>query len=292
MSLSLSRCEKTRPHRIPAVGQTNSIGMFYMDSKELAKFARRKLLEMVYRARAAHVASSLSVVDILAVLYAENLSDEFGDSSPPSVILSKGHAAAALYSVLAGVGVIPISWLEDYCADGAQLTGHVTAGVPGVDFSTGSLGHGLPFGLGVALARKLSSDNRRVFVVMSDGELNEGTTWESALQASQFSLSNLVVLIDRNGLQSLDSTENTLALEPIDKKWRSFGWDTYQVDGHNHEAMGEQLMKRRESQSPQVIICSTVKGKGVSFMEDSVLWHYRSPNESEFREAIRELSVE
>jgi transketolase len=262
-------------------------------TEDIALKARRSVLEMVHRANSSHVGSSLSVVDILSVLYggvanvsATNLHDRERDL----VIVSKGHAAAATYAVLAEVGILPLEWLKTYSADGAVLGGHVTShGVPGVELSTGSLGHGLPFALGVAIAASRAGSSRKSFVVMSDGECDEGTTWESAMLAAHHRLGNLVVIIDRNGIQSLGSTESTVQLEPFAEKWRAFRWDVYEVDGHDHEALRDAL-NSPPTAAPRVIIASTVKGKGVSFMENTVLWHYRSPNDGEFAAAMEELS--
>ena len=200
----------------------------------LAKNARREILKMTSVAKASHVASSLSVIDALSVLYSgvanisvENLTKYDRDI----VILSKGHAAAAIYSVLALKKFFDSSWLDNYCGDGAQLGGHVTStGVPGVELSTGSLGHGLPYGLGIAISRKLTKSPGNIFIIMSDGECDEGTTWESALIANHYNLNNLCVIIDRNRIQSLDYTESTIALEPFIDKWRSFGWDVIEKD--------------------------------------------------------------
>jgi transketolase len=185
-------------------------------------------------------------------------------------------------------GFFPRSWLKEYCQNGAVLGGHVTyGGVPGVELSTGSLGHGLPYGIGIAIARKRSGFQGRIFVVLSDGECDEGTTWESAMIANHHGLDNLIVIVDRNRLQSLTSTEDTLTLEPFGKKWESFGWTVAEVDGHNHVAIQECLAK---STRPLCIIAETIKGKGVDFMENSVLWHYKFPNQFELSEALSQLS--
>lgn len=259
----------------------------------LAQSARVSAVEMCARARAAHIGSSLSVVDILSTLYsgAANVDPEtLKDPNRDCVIVSKGHAAAGVYAVLAHAGFFPLEWLDSYCADGGLLGGHVTSGyIPGVEFSTGSLGHGLPVGAGVALGRRRSGLPGRVFVVISDGECDEGTTWEAALLASHHSLSNLTVLIDRNGIQSLDATEETLRLEPLGAKWSTFGWHVSEVDGHDHAAMGEALLQTAHQTQPTLIICRTLKGKGVSFMENSVTWHYRSPAEDSLAAALTEL---
>jgi transketolase len=239
---------------------------------------------MTHISGGSHVGSALSVVDILAVLYsggANILPSNFEDTERDIVILSKGHSAAALYSILAIKEFFPFTWLANYSQNGAALGGHVTSnGVPGVELSTGSLGHGLPYGLGIALSRRRKSKKGHVFVILSDGECNEGTTWESAMIASHHNLLNLTVIIDRNRIQSLAGTEETLALEPLTDKWSSFGWDAREVDGHNHGNIFKVLKSRK---APRCVIANTVKGKGVDFMENSVLWHYRSPSEEDMK---------
>jgi len=262
------------------------------NTEDIASSARRSIVSMVHRANSSHVGSSLSVVDVLSVLYgsvARVSPTNLDDPDRDLVIVSKGHAAAATYAVLAEVGILPSEWLETYSADGAVLGGHVTShGVPGVELSTGSLGHGLPFGLGAAIAAARTGSPRRSFVVMSDGECDEGTTWESALVGAHHNLDNLVVVIDRNGIQSLGSTEDTVQLEPFADKWRSFRWDVHEVDGHDHEALREAL-EAPATGAPRVVIATTVKGKGVSYMENTVLWHYRSPNVEQLEAALEEL---
>ena len=252
---------------------------------------------MVHASKAAHLGSSLSVIDILSVLFSNvaKVSQADPDSlSSDQVIVSKGHAAAGTYAVLSHAGFFSASLLDEYCNDGAALGGHVTYGkVPGIPFSTGSLGHGLPLGIGLALARTRAASDAFVFVVMSDGECNEGTTWESALIANQFRLGNLVALIDRNRQQSFGDTEETIALDPFDEKWSAFGWNVYEVDGHDHEQITEALLKAKANNglNPTVVICNTTKGKGVSFMENEVVWHYRPPNDEQFNLALAELEA-
>ena len=257
---------------------------------DLAFQARQEILKMTSKAKASHVGSALSVIDILSVLYSgvANIGpSNMNKNDRDIVILSKGHAASAIYSILALKDFFSIQWLEQYCGNGAPLGGHVTSkGVPGVELSTGSLGHGLPYGLGIALSRKRSSTPGRVFVVMSDGECDEGTTWESALLANHHELDNLTVVVDRNGIQSLKETELTLRLEPFAQKWKSFGWDVDEIDGHDYLELTRSLI---EQSRPTVVIAKTIKGKGVSFMENSVLWHYRPPNEEELSRALTEV---
>lgn len=248
---------------------------------------------MCGHAKAAHIGSSLSVIDILAVLYsgAANIDPStVDDPDRDVVIVSKGHAAAGVYAVLGNAGFFPLDWLDNYCVDGSPLGGHVTKGrVPGVELSTGSLGHGLPFGVGVALGRMRQGRGGHVFVVMSDGEQDEGSNWEAALLAGHHELVNLTVIIDRNGIQSLDSTEATMRLEPLADKWSAFGWDSLDVDGHDHATLGQALQSARSQPRPTVVIAHTVKGKGVSFMENQVLWHYRPPTGEALQQALQEL---
>jgi transketolase len=263
-------------------------------SEALAQSARISALRMVSAANAAHIGSSLSVMDILAVLYAEvaNVSPASVDAPERDmVVVSKGHASAATYAILSHSGFFPTHELEKFCSDGQMLMGHVTAGlIPGVEFSTGSLGHGLPFGVGIALADQLNGLDRRVFVVMSDGECDEGSVWEGALLAAHHGLDRLAVIIDRNGLQSFESTESTLTLEPLCEKWQSFGWSVSTVDGHDHSSLVEEL-DCIEAGRPRVVIAETTKGFGVRFMEDKVEWHYRTPNRAELLEATAELGM-
>jgi len=241
---------------------------------------------MVHHAQAAHIGSSLSIIEIATVLFANSLmKPESGDV----VLISKGHAAAGVYAVLSELGEIPESWIETYCENGAMLGGHVTAThVPVLELSTGSLGHGLPFGVGRAIGKQRKGDLGKVYVVLSDGECDEGSNWEAALLASHHKLNNLVVVIDRNRLQSLAGTEETLALEPLADKWRSFNWDVKEVDGHDLHAI-ETTLQHIGPDGPTVIIAETQKGNGVSFMENSIKWHYRPPNEDELREALASI---
>ena len=262
----------------------------FPDTQQLALAARREIVKMTSAAQASHVASALSVVDILSVLYsgaAKISPSTIQTASRDVVILSKGHSAAALYSVLALQGFFPIEWLSQYCKNDAPLGGHVTfKGVPGVELSTGSLGHGLPYGLGIALSRKKSGAAGRVFVILSDGECDEGTIWESAMIANHHQLNNLTVIVDRNRIQSLTFTEDTLKLEPFADKWKAFGWETVEVSGHDYGALHKSLSIQS---LPKCVIAETTKGKGVDFMENSVLWHYKSPSDDDSLKALEQL---
>ena len=264
-----------------------------LPTEDLANAIRGDVLEMVHRARASHVGSSLSVADILAVLYGRVLRHRPAEPSWPErdrLILSKGHAAAAGYAVLARTGYFPVALLDTYCANGSPLAGHLTAsaGAPGVELSTGSLGHGLPVGVGMALHAKRSGAGHRTFVVISDGECDEGTTWEAALFAAHHKLSNLFAIVDYNGIQSLGRVEEVLGLEPLVDKWRAFGWDVHELDGHDHPAL-DSVLGTADPLRPRAVIAHTVKGKGVSFMEDQLLWHYRSPDDEQLADALEQL---
>lgn len=264
-------------------------------SSELAKSARIEILQMTHDAKASHVGSALSVVDILAVLYSDfaNINPLNIDSVDRDVvILSKGHACTALYAVLSLREFFPNEWLRRYCTNGAELSGHVTSAyVPGVELSTGSLGHGLPYGLGIQLSRQRYSVDGRTYVIMSDGECDEGTTWESALLANHHGLDKLFVIVDRNQIQSMGSTENTLALEPFDSKWRAFGWNVIEVDGHDHNQL-RNAFEIPVNGKPTCVIANTLKGKGIDFMENQVLWHYRPPSTQDLNNALLQLSSE
>jgi transketolase len=262
----------------------------FQNPLDLATEARRQILKMTHSAQASHVGSALSIVDVIATIYCKIStisSYPLESDTREVVILSKGHAAASLYSVLALREYFPMEWLSAYCQNGAQLGGHVTAkDVPGVELSTGSLGHGFPYGLGIALSRKMNLKSGKVIVIISDGECDEGTTWESALVANQHNLDNLLVVIDRNRIQSLAGTEETLQLEPLADKWRAFGWDVAEIDGHNHQQINDSLVNNAK---PRCIIANTLKGKGVDFMQDTVLWHYKSPNDQELESALSQI---
>ncbi len=260
---------------------------------ELARQARISALTMCSRSGASHIGAALSVIDILAVLYGEVADVDPHRTEDPSrdiVLVSKGHSASGVYAVMAHAGYFPLEWLDDYYLDGSHLGGHVTAhGIPGVELSTGALGHALPFGVGRAMIDQLNGVDRRVFVVLSDGECAEGSNWEAALMAAHHDLTNVTVVIDRNRLQILGRTEDVLGLEPFADKWRAFGWEVVEVDGHDHEALAEAL--RARGARPRAVIADTTKGKGVDFMEDRVEWHTLVPNDEHLAAAIAQLET-
>lgn len=268
-----------------------------MDTRELARRIRIQSLHMTSRGGSSHIGASLSMADIVAVLYGEVLNVDPDDPSKTDrdrFILSKGHAGAAIYAALAECGFFDTEKLKTHYQDGSDLCGHVShKGVPGVELSTGSLGHGLSVGVGMALAAKMNNQNYRVVVLLSDGECDEGSNWEAILFAAHHGLDNLVAIIDYNKIQSLASISETLELEPFADKWRSFGWIVQEVDGHNHQQLKSALVSvsQQEGKKPTVIIAHTIKGKGVSFMENTVLWHYRCARGEEFDAALRELEA-
>jgi transketolase len=250
---------------------------------------------MVANARSSHVGSALSIADILTVLYFRTLKvypDDPWREDRDRFILSKGHACTALYAALALRGFFPEAVLTTFCADGSSLPGHSTMHcVPGVEVSTGSLGHGLALGCGMALAAKRAGKPHRVVVLLSDGECDEGSVWEAALFAGHHKLDNFTAIVDFNGIQAFGRTEEILNLEPFSDKWSAFGWATKTVNGHDIPALETALAKLpfRDGR-PSLLIARTVKGKGVSFMENTLAWHYKSPNPAELEAALKELA--
>ena len=263
-----------------------------MESENLAWKIRRDVLEMVHAAHASHVGSAFSVADIVAVLYNDfaNLEQlKSGDKERTRIILSKGHAGAAIYAALAEVGLMDKSELQTYGTNGSKLSCHVShKGVKGVEISTGSLGQGVGMAAGIALAGKKAGLNYRTFVIAGDGECNEGSVWEMILFARQHKLNNLTLIIDRNGLQGGGSTSEILDTSDLAEKIRAFGWNVQSVDGHNHAELKKSLLQT-DDDKPTCIIAKTVKGKGVSFMENNNLWHYRDPQGEDYTNAVMEL---
>jgi transketolase len=265
-----------------------------MRTRELAQRIRINALRMTSRGGSSHIGSALSIADILATLYGDVLNVE--SSHPQKVdrdrfVLSKGHAGAAVYAALAETGFFPPSKLETHYQDGSDLSGHIShKGIPGVELSTGSLGHGLSVGAGMAYAGKLSDASHRVFVLLSDGECDEGSNWEAIMFAAHHMLDNLIAIVDYNKIQSLAPVSETLQLEPFADKWTSFGWSVVEVDGHDHDELHAALSRiPAEGMKPTCVIAHTTKGKGVSFMENTVLWHYRTARGDEFDSALQEL---
>ncbi len=263
-----------------------------MTSEQLAWKIRRHGIEMTHLSGGSHIGAVLSVADIIGVLYADVLqyrAEESDWDGRDRFILSKGHAGAAIYAALAECGFFPVEELKSHYQNGSRLSGHVSHHLPGVDFSTGSLGHGLSVGAGIALAAKQDKKGHRVFVVLGDGECNEGSVWEAAQFASFFQLSNLVALVDHNQMQSLDFCDRTLSVSPLAEKWRAFGWNVLEINGHDHAAIREALSARSQD-CPTAIVAHTVKGKGIPFMEQDILWHYRFPHNGwEYDGAVQAL---
>ena len=260
----------------------------------LANRIRQHVVKMTHRAKAAHVGTSLSMADLLAVLYGSVLRVDPARPAWPDrdrFILSKGHGCAGLYAVLAERGFFPLEWLDQFYQDGSRLAGHIThTGVPGVDASTGALGHGLSIGCGMALAAKRDGRPFRVFTLLSDGECDEGSVWEAVLFGPHHGLDNLISIVDFNKIQSLGTVKEVLDLNPLGAKWEAFGWATREIDGHDFEQIKRALGSIPfQPGRPSCIIAHTVKGKGVSFMENKLLWHYRSPDADELRRALAEL---
>ena len=268
------------------------------DPKTLAWLIRRNGLEMTHLSRGSHIGSVLSVAEIIAVLYARVLNVDPKEQKKPDrdrLILSKGHAGSAVYAALAETGFFPVEQLKTHYANGSILSGHVShKGVPGVEVSTGSLGHGLSVGAGMALGAKMDGAQWRTYVVLGDGECDEGSVWEAALQAAQYKLDRLIAVIDYNHMQSLATVDETLRLEPFEQKWKDFGWNAVSVDGHDTDALLKAFDWAKEnagSRKPSVILAHTVKGKGISFMENNILWHYRTPQGEEYDAALKELEA-
>lgn len=266
------------------------------DYQKQAKKIRGYVLTMLYKGQSAHAGSNLSPADIITVLYENILNIDPKNPEQEDrdrFIMSKGHGAAVVWATLAIKGFFPISWLNTYYQDNGKLPGHITKlNIPGVEFSTGSLGHGLPFGCGVALAGKRNKKNYRVFIIISDGEMDEGSNWEAFLFAPYHKLDNLIAILDYNKIQSLAPVKDTLDLEPLTEKLKAFGWGVKEINGHNYKEIESALTNIPvEKGRPSFIVAHTIKGKGVSFMENTVEWHYRNMDENLFRQALKELNI-
>lgn len=267
-----------------------------MNTNSTEKFAqniRLKTIEMVYKAKASHVGGALSMVDLLAVLYTKIL--KYKPQEPKwnerdRFLLSKGHACTSLYATLALSGFFNVEELDTYSHDGSIFLSHASHKVPGVEVSTGSLGHALSVGCGIALAAKRKNEDHMVYVLLSDGELDEGSNWEAILFASNHKLDNLITIIDYNKIQSLGDVKAVLDLEPLSGKLRAFNWETIEIDGHVHEQIFNAFSTLpKQKGMPTAIIANTIKGKGVDFMENKLLWHYKSPDENEYHNALRQI---
>lgn len=264
-----------------------------MDMRAAAKEARKSIVRMVSAGRSSHAGTALSSVDILVALYFSAMRIDPAKPDDPDrdrFIMSKGHGCSALYAVLAEKGFFPKERLSQFYLDGG-IPGHATLGcLPGVEASTGSLGHGLSLGVGLAMAAKIDKRPYRTFVLMGDGECDEGSVWEAAMLAGHMKLGNLVAIVDYNKLQSFGYTKDVIDLEPFAKKWESFGWSAVEVDGHDLDALCKILAKiPLRKGKPTAIIAHTTKGKGVSYMENRLEWHYKSPSPEQEKQALEEL---
>lgn len=266
--------------------------MNFLESHSAAQRVRELSLRLVHKAKASHIGSALSIADLLAVMISNPQIYNLPSSDDPNrdrLLLSKGHACVALYSALCIKGFFGVDDLMSYGNDFSPFMNHASHFVPGVEISTGALGHALPIGCGKALAARSKGETWHTFVVTSDGELQEGSNWEALMFAAHHSLSNLTVIIDYNNLQSLTTVDDTLSLSPLDQKLSSFGWNAVIADGHCHESLSQALHTSKSSTLPSAIIMNTTKGKGISFMENKVHWHYKSPNDDELNSAIKEI---
>jgi len=258
--------------------------------QDAARAIRRLILEESYRAHVGHIGSALSVADIVAALYEGPLADERPDDPDRHrLMLSKGHAALALYAALQLRGVLSREQLATYCAEGSLLGVHPERALPGIDFSSGSLGFGLSVAAGSALAARLDGSARRVFALLSDAECNEGSTWEAVAFAAHQRLSNLTAIVDVNGQQALGRTSDVLDMSPLGQRWTGFGWEVEEVDGHDVEALVTAL--RPAGKLPRAVLARTVAGKGVSCMEGQVAWHYWPMTADQYSQALAEIAA-
>lgn len=261
------------------------------DYKKIATDARKKVLEMIHKAGTSHIGSNFSCIDILAVLFSKLNIDAELKSDRDRFVLSKGWVAASLYYFLSEKGVIPKEDLEAYCIGDSKYIGLSETDVRGVEVAGGAMGHGLPIALGMALAAKRGGESWQTYVLMSDGELDCGTTWECAALASQNQLNNLTVIVDSNGFQAMGTKKEVLDMEPLPDKWEAFNWETIELDGHDYKAIEEAINHSKEKrEKPLIIIARTTKGKGVSFFENKLEWHYKNVDEEHYQKALSELN--
>jgi transketolase len=268
---------------------------FVADTHGLAKHIRMDALKMVARAKASHIGSALSIADIVAVLYGSVLRIDPANPAWPErdrFLLSKGHACTAIYAALARRGFFAMAMLDTYGSDHSALMQHISHKVPGVEFSTGALGHALSFGVGKAMAARRLGADWQTFVLMSDGELGEGSNWEAFMFAAHHKLDRLTAIVDYNKLQSLGSVDATLRLEPLADKMMAFGWAVREVDGHDHAALKGALSSSPwTAGKPSMLIAHTTKGKGVAMMENQVMWHYKNPDAEQLADALAEVEA-
>ncbi len=257
----------------------------------LANENRTQIINMIYKAKAGHPGGSLSVIDMLTAIYETEV--DLAGAPRTKVVLSKGHAVPAQYAILYKHGLIAEAELATFRAVNSRLQGHpYTPTIPQTDATTGLLGQGLSIGIGMAVAKKANQEKHRVFVIVGDGELHEGQIWEGALQAPHYRLNNLVLVVDYNKLSSSGSVNEVIGIDPLGAKFEAFGWAVREIDGHDMQAIVEALQSsKEETQKPTAIICHTVKGKGVSFMENNPKWHSSSLTDEEYARAIQDLQA-
>lgn len=263
------------------------------DLINFSKNVRKLTLEILYKSGSSHIGGAYSMVEILTLLYCEILNvspSSINDPFRDRFILSKGHACSSLYSVLAIKNYFNVDDLNNYAQSGSKYLSHASHKINGVEFSSGSLGHGLSIAMGLAIGAKSRNKKWKTYCLISDGELNEGSTWEAILLAPHLKLDNLTLVIDYNKIQSLGFVEDVLSIEPISNKFLAFNWDVQVVDGHDFNELRSAFTVPNKTNKPKVIIANTIKGKGVSFMENTVLWHYKSPNKEEYLNALKELN--
>lgn len=267
-----------------------------MTDQEQLKELRKKIFCTAYKGGTGHLASAFSVIEILYVLYCKGILRYQPDNplweERDRLIMSKGQGSLALYSILSKVGFFPEEELDTFCRPGSRLGGEPKLGdIPGVEASTGSLGHGLSYAQGMAMAYKTMGKGNQVYVVVGDGECQEGIIWEAAMSASHFQLDNLTVIMDNNKLQAMGSVRELMSIESWIEKWSAFGWDVYEADGHDVEALENCFRKEHKAGQPKLVVANTIKGKGVSFMEHVPIWHFRMPDEEELKVVMRELGI-
>jgi transketolase len=266
-----------------------------IDSMQLAGAVRKKIVTLAHKNKASHIGGALSITDVLAVLYSRILKFDVNDPTNANrdrLFYSKGHACLGLYAVLQELGFYSAEALDTFTANGSYFTSHVNHKVPGIELSTGSLGHALGVACGVALAGKRKNADWGVYTIVSDGELDEGSNWEALLFAPHHQLNNLTVIVDYNKIQSFGDVEKVLNLEPLKDKFIAFGWNTIEVDGHDQAAILEVLSVNKQSaRKPTIVIAHTIKGKGVPFMENELAWHYKSPNDEQLKAALESLEI-
>jgi len=269
--------------------------MTTLATKDLVKKVKETCLKLSHNTNASHLGGAFSIADVLAVLYIQILHYNTSEPKMPArdrLFYSKGHACTALYATLKEVGFYDDAALQTFSQDGSMFTTHVNHKIPGIELSTGSLGHALSVSCGVALAGKRKNNSWHVFTILSDGELNEGSNWEAILFAPHHKLNNLTVIVDYNKIQSLGSVVDVLDLEPLSKKFESFGWEVTEINGHDHTAIFDALQKDKIHDSkPRVIIAHTIKGNGIDFMENQLVWHYKSPDKEQLASAIAQIEA-